>query len=97
MAKWRSIKTAPKDGTQVMVVFGIRPDIALARYSKRFGRFQEPPPTDLESWLKDDGCWLHAPILWQPIPPLPKDLNLVKVEADAMAPFRKPTRKSRMI
>lgn len=53
---WQPIDTAPKDGTKVLVVFGLRPDIAVA-FGNRWGE-----------WMEPGGLVLANPTHWMPLP-----------------------------
>jgi hypothetical protein len=33
MSEWRPIETAPKDGAEILVLFGERPDVEIAQWS----------------------------------------------------------------
>lgn len=63
MSGWRDIATAPKDGTQVLLVEGL---FGRAVVSARW----ISAPHDF--WRKDSGGAAHRPTHWMPLPKLPE-------------------------
>lgn len=67
---WQLIATAPKDGTDVLVVYGIRPDVGIAHYSES----AHLERADIDGWLHSEGAigaWVFKPTHWQPLPAPP--------------------------
>lgn len=62
MDSWRPIDTAPKDGTEVIGLYG-RKKIALCWYFR--------PSSNTEGWLDQNGN-ARRPTHWMPLPPPPK-------------------------
>jgi hypothetical protein len=55
---WRSMETAPQDGTPILaIVSGNSHVISIVRYKR--------------SWVSDWGEWLVRPVVWMPLPDLP--------------------------
>lgn len=70
-ARWRSIETAPLDGTWVLVATPLALPITLGTYDSRTGAGRVP-----RGWvvLQSDGAlWPWVPARWQPLPPPPDD------------------------
>jgi hypothetical protein len=61
MSQWQPIETAPKDGTLILAIDGLK---MIARPSWYFA-----PSSQTFGWLKDNGRY-WKPTHWQPMPEL---------------------------
>ena len=70
MSEWRPIKTAPEDGTMVLVCDGRHIWISARMIGKFAGPSVRGMPTTGHDWYIDFGA--QHPTHWQQLPPPPK-------------------------
>lgn len=83
LSPWRDIASAPKDGSEVLL-------LEPAHLSGRTGRWH----ISQASWLSDKryaagGCWIEGmwvvqPTHWQPLPPAPPSTDAAQSPAETM-------------
>lgn len=66
MSEWRSIETAPRDGTRVIVLHEGRAFIAF--WGAKFARGQ----SEVIGWMSDYKVCQYRPTMWQPLPDPPE-------------------------
>lgn len=76
--KWRSIKTAPKDGTEVLLFCNLgrgNTELAIARWHEDQAR---PGPFGRFCWKEKEGsAWAeNIPTHWMPLPAAPRSVPL---------------------
>jgi len=64
MSKWKTIESAPKDDSHILVSNG--KEVSLARFSYKSWRLAE-----CGSYAEDDDLSFE-PVIWHPVPALPK-------------------------
>lgn len=60
MSEWQKIKTAPRDGTLVLV--GDSRAVMVARFDWKY-----------VEWISVPGAWVQRPTHWMPLPPPPEE------------------------
>jgi hypothetical protein len=93
MNTWRPIETAPKDGTQVLLLVEFEEhateDIPGPARTIGANNDGNVPPGEGEGWQFAGWCWCHdhyvqgtgTPVGWQPMPDLPKEDDPMSADA----------------
>jgi hypothetical protein len=77
MSEWKSMESAPKDGTEVLLLVkaraGIRGKCLVGHWMPGGYCIEDHPAID-EGWYFWNGCMFDlasVPLLWMPLPPAP--------------------------
>lgn len=73
MIKWQPIKTAPRNGTQILISDG---DAVYAGFWREQWVFFDESCTVEDGWIELNG-WVdgYGPTHWMPLPPAPSKTN----------------------
>lgn len=69
MSEWKSIETAPRDGTQIIAYLGEYEDINVINL-----RWMEEDEDYYAGWY-DEYRGHYKPLYWMPLPEIPKKIN----------------------
>jgi hypothetical protein len=87
LGKWQPMKTAPRDGTEVLLVVERRagiPHRMLVGHWMPGGHCIEDHPEIDEGWYFWNGCMFDKaskPKYWMPLPELPDDVDRARLDA----------------